>query len=132
MTIGNVNYIDLSGLSADQQAQAGLACNGVKATPSAGLPGLCQANLLTSNLVSIPAPSTEDDDKNPPRIAHRNLFDLSIGQDNLFGTENHHFSARLTAVNLTNKVALYNFLSTFSGTHYVTPRSLTAEIGYHF
>ena len=25
-------------------------------------------------------------------------------------------------VNLTNKEALYNFLSTFSGTHYVTPR----------
>ncbi len=24
-------------------------------------------------------------------------------------------------VNLTNKYALYNFLSTFSGTHYVTP-----------
>jgi hypothetical protein len=28
--------------------------------------------------------------------------------------------------------ALYNFLSTFSGTHYVTPRSLTAGIGFHF
>jgi len=27
----------------------------------------------------------------------------------------------LTAINLTNKLALYNFLSTFSGTHYVTP-----------
>ena len=42
------------------------------------------------------------------------------------------WSARLTAVNLANKYALYNFLSTFSGTHYVTPRSLTAEIGFHF
>jgi hypothetical protein len=39
---------------------------------------------------------------------------------------------RLTAINLTNKVALYNFFSTFSGTHYVTPRALTAEIGFHF
>jgi hypothetical protein len=27
---------------------------------------------------------------------------------------------------------LYNFLSTFSGTHYVTPRALTVEIGFHF
>ena len=25
----------------------------------------------------------------------------------------------------------YNFLSTFGGTHYVTPRALTGEIGFH-
>lgn len=132
VVVNGVNYIDLSALTADQQAQAGLICNGVKATPSAGLPGLCQANQLTSSLVSIPAPNTEDDDKNPPRIAHRNLFDLSVGEDNLFKGDAHRVSLRLTAVNLTNKVALYNFLSTFSGTHYVTPRSLTAEVGFHF
>jgi hypothetical protein len=35
-------------------------------------------------------------------------------------------------LNLTNKYALYNFLSTFSGTHYVSPRSYTAELGLHF
>jgi hypothetical protein len=33
---------------------------------------------------------------------------------------------------VTNKVALYNFLSTFSGTHYVTPRTVTAQVGYNF
>jgi len=33
---------------------------------------------------------------------------------------------------LDNKVALYNFLSTFSGTHFVTPRTYTAELGFHF
>jgi hypothetical protein len=38
----------------------------------------------------------------------------------------------LTAINLTNKTALYNFLSTFSGTHFVTPRAYTAELGFHF
>ena len=37
-----------------------------------------------------------------------------------------------TAINVTNKYALYNFLSTFSGTHFVTPRTVTAEIGFHF
>jgi hypothetical protein len=41
-------------------------------------------------------------------------------------------SRRLTAINLTNKYALYNFLSTFSGAHYVTPRTVTAELGFHF
>jgi hypothetical protein len=124
--------IDLSGLTADEQFQAGLICDGVKATPTQALPNLCPANQLTSNLVKIPAPNTENDDKNPPRIAPRNLFDASIGQDNLFHGDKQKWSLRLSAVNITNKYALYNFLSTFSGTHYVTPRALTAEIGFHF
>ncbi len=132
VVINGQNFIDVSGLTADQQFQAGLTCNGVKATPTAALPGLCQADQLTSKLVSIPAPNTEDDDKNPPRIAHRNLFDVSLGEDNLFKGEARRVSLRLTAVNVTNKYALYNFLSTFSGTHYVTPRALTAELGFHF
>ena len=123
--------IDLTGLTADQQFQAGLACNGVRATPSNGFTQ-CLANQLTSNLLTIPAPGTEDDDKSPPRVAPRSLFDLSVGQDNLFHGSEHRWSLQLTAVNLTNRVALYNFLSTFSGTHYVTPRSLTAQLAYHF
>ncbi|HEY1580687.1 MAG TPA: TonB-dependent receptor [Terracidiphilus sp.] len=126
--------IDLAatGLTADQEFQAGLACDGVKATPTQPLPDLCSATGLTSNLVSIPAPNTENDDKNPPRIAPRNLFDASIGEDNLFGGDKYKWSLRLTGVNIANKYALYNFLSTFSGTHYVTPRALTAELGFHF
>ena len=132
VVLNGQNYIDLSGLTADEQFQAGLTCGGVKATPTAGLPNLCLANQLTSQLVSIPAPGTEDDDKNPPRIAPRNLFDMSLGQDNLLGGDRYKWSLRLTAVNVTNKYALYNFLSTFSGTHYVTPRSMTAEVGFHF
>jgi hypothetical protein len=124
--------VDLSGFTADQQFQAGFACDGVKATPTQALPTLCSATGFTSNLVSIPAPNTENDDKNPPRIAPRNLFDASIGEDDLFHTEKYKWSLRLTGVNITNNYALYNFLSTFSGTHYVTPRALTAEIGVHF
>jgi hypothetical protein len=87
---------------------------------------------LGSIFVKIPRPGTENDDHNPQRIAPRNLFDLSVGDDNLFRAERYKWSLRLTAINLTNKVALYNFFSTFSGTHYVTPRALTAEIGFHF
>jgi outer membrane receptor protein involved in Fe transport len=60
------------------------------------------------------------------------LFDVSLGDDNLFNKDRYKWSLRLTAINITNKVALYNFLSTFSGTHYVTPRTLTAELGFHF
>ena len=125
--------IDLSGLTPDQQFQAGLTCNGIKATPFVAIPGnQCLASQLTSKLVAIPAPGTENDDHNPPRIAERSLFDASIGQDNLFNGDKHKWSLRLTAINFTNKYALYNYLSTFSGTHYVTPRAMTAELGFHF
>jgi Carboxypeptidase regulatory-like domain/TonB-dependent Receptor Plug Domain len=121
-----------SGLSADQEFQAGLTCNGVRATPTVGLPDSCLASQFTSSLVKIPAAGTENDDHNPPRIAPRNLFDIAVGHDNLFRGDRYKVSLQFTAINVTNKYALYNFLSTFSGTHYVTPRSLTAQLGFHF
>ena len=124
--------IDLSGLTADQEFEAGLMCGGVRATPTTPLPSPCPASELTSNLVKVPAPGTENDDNNPPRVQPRNLFDASIGEDNIFNGDRYRWSLRLTGVNIGNKYALYNFLSTFSGTHYVTPRALTAEIGFHF
>ncbi len=133
ITINGQPGIDLSGLTPDEQFEAGLTCNGVKATPYVGIPGnQCLASQLTSKLVSIPAPGTENDDHHPPRIAERSLFDASIGEDNLFNGDKNKWSLRLTGVNITNKYALYNFLSTFSGTHYVTPRALTAELAFHF
>ena len=39
---------------------------------------------------------------------------------------------RFSVVNLTNKEALYNFLSTFSGTHFVTPRTYQVQFGVSF
>jgi len=139
VAIGGVNNVSMGAanvgeipLSADQESEAGFTCNGVRATPTTPLPFNCPASGFGSSLIKVPAPNTENDDHNPPRIASRNLFDLSLGHDNLFHGDRYKWSARLTAVNLTNKFALYNFLSTFSGTHYVTPRALTAEIGFHF
>jgi len=119
-------------LTADQEFQSGLFCGTQRATPFTPLPNPCLVSQFGSTLLNVPAPNTENDDKNPPRIASRNLFDLAVGDDNLFRGDRFKWSLQLTAVNLTNKVALYNFLSTFSGTHYVTPRSLAAEIGFHF
>jgi hypothetical protein len=87
---------------------------------------------LGSNRISIPAPGTENDDHSPPRIAPRNLFDLAVGHDNLFHGDRYKWSLQLSAINITNKTALYNFLSTFSGTHFVSPRSYSAELGFHF
>jgi hypothetical protein len=119
-------------LTADQEFQAGFFCGSVHATPTQSIPDPCPANEFGSNLIKVPAPGTEQDDKNPPRIAPRNLFDIAIGDDNLFHADRYKWSARLTVINIANEYALYNFLSTFSGTHYVTPRALTGEIGFHF
>jgi hypothetical protein len=123
--------VDLSGLTFDQQAQAGITCNGVKATLSAGFSS-CAPSQYSSTLVSIPAPGTENADKNPSRIAPRNLFDVSFGQENIFRKERYKVDLDLTAINVANKTALFNFLSTFSGTHFVTPRAMTARLTLNF
>jgi len=123
--------VDLTGLTADQQVQAGLFCGPVVPTLTSPLTS-CAPSQYGSTRIKIPAPGTENDDHNPPRIAPRHLFDVSVGDDNLFQKDRYRWSLRFTAINVTNKVTLYNFLSTFSGTHFVTPRAFTAELGFHF
>ncbi|HZP22081.1 MAG TPA: hypothetical protein VFB04_01465 [Terriglobales bacterium] len=129
-----IMMVDSSGIpfTADQEFQAGFTCNGVHATPTMPLPFLCPASQFGSSLTRVPAPNTENDDHNPPRIAPRHLFDIAGGDDNLFQGDKYRWSAQLTVINLSNNYALYNFLSTFSGTHYVSPRTVTAQIGFHF
>jgi hypothetical protein len=117
--------------SADQQAQIGLFCGSTLATPTQAITTCTDPNRGALR-VRIPADGTANDDTNPPRIAPRHLFDLSAGTDNLFRTERTKVTARFTIINLTNKVALYNFQSTFSGTHFVTPRSYQGQIGVTF
>jgi hypothetical protein len=129
-------------LSADQEFEAGFTCNGVRAAPPsaanpAGIPipgGVCPATQFSSTLISVPTPNKENDDHNPPRIQQRNLFDLAVGDDDIyhFHGDRYKVSARVEVINLANSYVLYNFLSTFSGTHYVSPRAVTAEIGFHF
>jgi len=131
---GTDSIVDVSGLTPDQQFQAGLFCGSVHATQTMPISptGLCPASQYGSNLVKIPAAGTEDDDHNPPRIQQRHLFDIAFGHDNIFHGDRYKWSARVSVINLTNNYALYNFLSTFSGTHYVTPRTVAGTIGFHF
>jgi hypothetical protein len=126
--------VDVSNLTPDQQFQAGLFCGTTYATPLTPISpnNLCPASIYGSRYLSIPAPGTQNDDHNPARVAQRNLFDLAIGDDDLFHTDKYKWSGRITVINLGNTIALYNFLSTFSGTHYVTGRAITATIGFHF
>jgi len=92
----------------------------------------CPSSQYGSTLVKIPALGSENDDHNPPRIQPRNLFDIAIGHDNLFHGDRYRWSLQFTMINVADKTALYNFLSTFSGTHYFTPRTETVELGFHF
>ena len=55
-----------------------------------------------------------------------------MGKDNIFHADRYKVNLDVTAINVTDKYALYNFLSTFSGTHYVTPRSVSGQISLHF
>ena len=132
LTVNGQPAANLSALTADEEFQAGLICNGQRATPENPLPAVCPASEYSSSLVHIPAPGTGDNDHNPPRIAPRNLFDVSAGKTNIFHADRYKIDLDLTAVNVTDKYALYNFLSTFSGTHYVTPRALTAKLAFNF
>ena len=126
----------------DQQAAIGLFCAGPGGqrifasltSPLSNDPGSCGASPTGTGAtrVKIPANGTENDDKNPPRVQPRHLFDLAVGEDNIFRGDRYRWSARFTVINLTNQESLYNFLSTFSGTHFVSPRSYTAELGFHF
>ena len=118
-------------LTPDQQAQIGLFCGGVFATPTQGLTSCSDTNRGATR-VRIPADGTVNDDHNPPRITPRHLFDVSVGTDNLFRTERTKVTLRFTGINLANKEALYNFQSTFSGTHFVMPRAFQAQVGLTF
>jgi hypothetical protein len=116
----------------DQQAAIGLFCGNTFATRNAPLTSCPAGTPHGATRLTIPADGTENPDKNPPRIAPRHLFDASVGDDDLFHGDRYKWSLRFTVINLTNKEALFNFLSTFSGTHFVTPRSETVELGFHF
>jgi hypothetical protein len=125
------DYATALTLTADQQQQIGLFCGSTLATLDAPITS-CDAPSRGALSLRIPADGTADDDHNPPRIATRHVFDFSVGTDNLFRTERTRVTLRFDAINLTNKQALYNFLSTFSGTHFVAPRMFQGQVGITF
>jgi hypothetical protein len=108
-------------LDADQQAAIGLFCGTNVATPTNRITTCAAGTPQGAKLINI-AGATFNQDRNP----------TSAGEDNLFHGDRYKWSLRFTVINLTNKTALYNFLSTFSGTHFVTPRAYNAELAFHF
>jgi hypothetical protein len=130
-------------LTPNQQVSIGLACNGMFATAAAPITNCVSSDgsqgRVTSKLITLPQggygvfPSQENDDHNPDRVKPRNVLNLGVGTDNLFHVEGkRRFTASVEIANLTNVTALYNFLSTFSGTHFLQPRTAVARFGYTF
>jgi hypothetical protein len=128
-SIGDV--LDLLSLTAAQQAAAGVSCGAVVATPTAGITTCAPGDIGSSRLV-VPAAGTGDPLNNPSRVVPRHLFDVGIGADNLLRTDKVRLKVRFSILNMTNTEALYNFLSTFSGTHFVTPRAYQVQVGVKF
>jgi len=118
-------------LSGDQQATIGLFCGSVVATRDSPIESCSSSDRGAKRLV-IPADGTEDDVNNPPRIAPRHVFDLGFGADNLFHSDRAKVKLRFSVLNVTNKDALYNFLSTFTGTHFISPRAYQMHVGVSF
>jgi hypothetical protein len=130
-------------LTPNQQVSIGLACNGMFATVDNPISDCVTAagkqGSVTSKLITLPQggydnfPSQENDDHNPDRVKSRHLFNLAIGSDNITHREGRtRLTGSFEITNLTNKVALYNFLSTFSGTHFLQPRMFVGHIGIAF
>lgn len=132
LVVSGVPDVDaVLGLTAAQQVAIGFACGGVRATLDTPITSC--AGTGTSTLLTLPQTGKENDDHNPDRVKPRSLLSLAVGTDNLFHSEKGpRFTARFSVENLTNRVSLYNFLSTFSGTHFVSPRTFQASLGYTF
>ena len=126
--------VALATLTPAQQTTIGLSCGSLVATFDMGLgPNDCAGKVVKSKLLVLPQAGQEDDDHNPNRVKPRSIFNLGIGTDNLFHREGaKRYTASVEITNLTNKVALYNFLSTFSGTHFLQPRAVVAHMGLVF
>jgi hypothetical protein len=121
----------IGALTPNQQTTIGLACGGRFATPDNPITS-CSGK-VTSTLLTLPQAGQENDDHNPDRVKPRSIFNIGFGTDNLFHAEGpRRIVLALDIANLTDKVALYNFLSTFSGTHFVQPRTVVGRIGFVF
>ena len=125
------DYATALTLTGDEQQEIGLYCGNVVATVDRPLRA-CGSPHYGATLIHIVPPGTYNADTNPSRITPHNLFDIAMGADSLWKKDSYSLGGKITVVNLMNKVALYNFLSSFSGTHFVTPRTLQAEVTFHF
>ena len=130
--ISGVRTVDQAlSFDADGQVAMGLACNGQAATLLSPITA-CNGTVTATRVNPLIPDAVYNPDTNPSRIASRNLFNIGAGLDNLLATQHAKLRLRFSVVNLLNRDALYNFNSTFSGTHFVTPRTYEVQMGVAF
>jgi len=134
LVAGSVGTLeDALALTAAQQAAIGFYCGSVRATVTNPVNEAdCTPTNYGATRLVIPAAGTQNDDHNPARIASRNVFDIGVGTENLLRREHYRTTLRFMVTNFTNQDSLYNFLSTFSGTHFVQPRAYQGAVGFVF
>ncbi len=116
------NLAAVYALTGDEQQSIGFHCGSSYA--QVGFPiNSCPGGECDGHAVVIPAPGLRTT-TTIRRVSPRVLFDAGIGDDNVFHTERPRYRVQFTVVNITSKEALYNFLSTFSGTHFCQPAGL--------
>jgi len=125
------DYATALTLTGDEQQEIGLYCGNVFATLDQPLRS-CNSPHYGATLIHIVPPGTYNPDTNPSRISPHSLFDFAVGADSLWKKDTYALSGKISVVNAANKVALYNFLSSFSGTHFVSPRVVQGELTFRF
>ncbi|MDR3673572.1 MAG: TonB-dependent receptor [Holophaga sp.] len=65
------------------------------------------------------------------RVDPRTVWTLNAGQEFKLANQ-RSLLAELDLLNVFNEKAIYNFLSTFGGTHVIPPRTLAARLNYRF
>jgi hypothetical protein len=125
------DYATALTLTGDEQYAMGLYCGSVFASVEQPLQ-TCSSPHRGATLIHIVPDGTYNPDTNPSRIRPRNLFDVALGSPSVWKKDRYSLGAKVTVVNLADKVALYNFLSSFSGTHFVAPRTVQGEITVQF
>jgi len=100
--------VDLTGLSADQQIQAGLFCG--SATPTRSAPLVTCDRLCTGRRGLRYRHPERRMTITIRRVSNpRHLFDASVGDDDLFHGDRYKWSLRLTAINLTKQGGALQF-----------------------
>ena len=132
LVVGAINGLeDALALTAAQQSAIGFYCGGARASLSQRIES-CDGGNYGSERIHILPPGAENADHNPPRAKARNVFHLAIGHDNLLHGDRVRMVVRLTGLNIADQASLYNFLSPFSGTHWIQPRTWQARLGWEF
>ena len=119
----NSIYIDQAGDNSTIYINQYGASNVVRGIQSAGSGNTTPATISGDNLsVTI------------DQIGASNTLNLGFGSDNLTHRTDgaRRYTSSVEISNLTNVEALYNYLSTFSGTHFLAPRAITARLGVTF